>query len=161
MPTIYLMIGVSASGKTTWAKEKLKELDNAIYIGSDSIRLELWGNEQDQQHNRETFQEVFNRVAKAAKEKKNIIYDATNISRKEKENILKLLTNDYTKIGVKMSTPIKDCYKRNLKRNRTVPEKVIGKISGPDQKQHHLPKLKQQNIPGELKQLQGIRQEQE
>ena len=96
--------------------------------GSDSIRLELWGNEQDQQHNRETFQEVFNRIAKAAKEKKNIIYDATNISRKEKENILKLLTNDYTKIGVKMSTPIKDCYKRNLKRNRTVPEKVIGKM---------------------------------
>lgn len=128
MPTIYLMIGVPASGKTTWAKEKLKKLDNAIYIGSDSIRLELWRNEQDQQHNRETFQEVFNRIAKAAKEKKNIIYDATNISRKEKENILKLLTNDYTKIGVKMSTPIKDCYKRNLKRNRTVPEKVIGKM---------------------------------
>lgn len=128
MPTIYLMIGVPASGKTTWAKEKLKELDNAIYIGSDSIRLELWGNEQDQQHNRETFQEVFNRIAKAAKEKKNIVYDATNISRKEKENILKLLTNDYTKIGVKMSTPIKDCYKRNLKRNRIVPEKVIGKM---------------------------------
>ena len=128
MPTIYLMIGVPASGKTTWAKEKLKELDNAIYVGSDSIRLELWGNEQDQQHNRETFQEVFNRIVKAAKEKKNIIYDATNISRKEKENILKLLTNDYTKIGVKMSTPIKDCYKRNLKRNRTVPEKVIGKM---------------------------------
>ena len=128
MPIIYLMIGVPASGKTTWAKEKLKELDNAIYIGSDSIRLELWGNEQDQQHNRETFQEVFNRIAKAAKEKKNIVYDATNISRKEKESILKLLTNDYTKIGVKMSTPIKDCYKRNLKRNRTVPEKVIGKM---------------------------------
>lgn len=72
MPTIYLMIGVPASGKTTWAKEKLKKLDNAIYIGSDSIRLELWGNEQDQQHNRETFQEVFNRIAKAAKEKRTL-----------------------------------------------------------------------------------------
>ena len=47
MPTIYLIIGVPASGKTTWAKEKLKELDNAVYTGSDSIRLELWGNEQD------------------------------------------------------------------------------------------------------------------
>ena len=81
MPTIYLMIGVPASGKTTWAKEKLKELDNAIYIGSDSIRLELWGNEQDQQHNRETFQEVFNRVAKAAKENDAVLVHVSTDSK--------------------------------------------------------------------------------
>lgn len=84
MPTIYLMIGVPASGKTTWAKEKLKKLDNAIYIGSDSIRLELWGNEQDQQHNRETFQEVFNRIAKAAKEKRTLFMTLQILAGKRK-----------------------------------------------------------------------------
>lgn len=128
MATIYLMIGIPASGKTTWAKEKEKELDNAVYIGSDGIRLELWGNENDQQHNRETFKEIFKRITEAGKQNKNIIYDATNITRREKENILKLLPPTYYKIGVRMSTPVRDCYRRNLKRERNVPEKVIGRM---------------------------------
>lgn len=42
MATLYLMVGISGAGKTTWAK---KQLSGAEYIGSDGIRMELFGKE--------------------------------------------------------------------------------------------------------------------
>ena len=42
MATMYLMVGISGAGKTTWAKTRLA---GAEYIGSDGIRVELFGKE--------------------------------------------------------------------------------------------------------------------
>ena len=38
MPTLYIMIGIPGSGKTTYAKKNLHE---AVYIGTDAIRKKL------------------------------------------------------------------------------------------------------------------------
>lgn len=49
-PRFYMLVGISGSGKSFMANQ-LKEMykDNIIICSSDSIRVELWGDKNDQQ----------------------------------------------------------------------------------------------------------------
>lgn len=40
-PTIYITVGISASGKTTWAKEYQQKHENTVIISRDDIRHEI------------------------------------------------------------------------------------------------------------------------
>lgn len=120
-----MLIGVPAAGKTTWCKEN-PQIER---ISSDEIRKE-WGilgtSEEDKSKNALVFEEVLKRAKKAAKENKDFAIDATNIN--SKRRIIFLKQFDCEKIGVVFATPIEECLKRNSKRERKVPEKVIGRM---------------------------------
>ena len=68
-----MLCGISGSGKSSWLAP-----DNCIKISSDALRLEMFGDETDQTHNSEVFNELHNRVRENLKNGKNVIYDATN-----------------------------------------------------------------------------------
>lgn len=52
-PTLYIMCGLSGSGKSTIATQIANENPSTVIVSSDAIREELTGNYEDQEHNEE------------------------------------------------------------------------------------------------------------
>ena len=87
-PTLYIMCGLSGSGKSTIATQIANENPNTIIVSSDAIREELTGNYEDQEHNEEVFKIFHNRIRKNLENKKNVIADATNLTMKSRRAIM-------------------------------------------------------------------------
>lgn len=126
MSKLILFVGVAGSGKTSTARQIFSIEDNAVIISSDALRAELFGDENDQTHNIEVFDEMFRRTRAELKKGKTVIYDATNLSSKRRANLLKQLSDlDIKKECFVMLTSFDDCVKRQFARERQVPEEVI------------------------------------
>lgn len=127
-PTLYMLIGIPGSTKSTYAK-KLAEETNAIILSSDSLRNEMFGSEDNQEHNAEVFIELHKRCKDGLSKLNNIIYDACNINQKKRTFFLKELNKiDCYKKAVIMATPFELCLENNSKRDRKVPEYVIKRM---------------------------------
>ena len=124
MSIFIMMIGVAGSGKSFYAKE-LAHDSNAIIVSSDAIRGELYGDENDQTHNAEVFEEVHRRILTALKEGQNAIYDATNLSAKRRKAFLTQLPKGTLKQAVVVATDYDIIQQQNAARERVVPSDVI------------------------------------
>ena len=76
MVTIYMLIGIQGSGKSTYARVKSKELSIPI-VSSDNVRDE---NPDSPEEN--TFPLVYEKCAEYIKSGTDFIYDATSITKK-------------------------------------------------------------------------------
>jgi len=79
LPIFCMLVGLPGSGKTSFA---LSLKDKYDIISSDSIRKELYGSERIQENNNKVFEIMRKRAIEALKSGKNVIYDATNMTRK-------------------------------------------------------------------------------
>lgn len=123
-----MMVGLPASGKSTYAQEIAKK-SNAIVLSSDAIRWELFGDETDQDHNQKVFQELHKRTKEWLCAGRDVIYDATNISSKRRRAFLNELTKiDCIKNCVIIATPYEQCLENNRSRARQVPEWAIERM---------------------------------
>lgn len=129
MKTKFIMLcGLPASGKSTLGLD-LADKYHAEIISSDNLRIELYGNINDQEHNSELFSTIHNRIIENIKNCHNVIFDATNISYKRRRNLLKELCKyECNKVCYLLATPYKDCLLYNSIRERKVPESVIKKM---------------------------------
>ena len=87
-PTMWVLVGLSGSGKSSIATQIANENPNTIIVSSDAIREELTGNYENQEHNEEVFKIFHNRIRKNLENKKNVIADATNITMKSRRAIM-------------------------------------------------------------------------
>lgn len=126
-PTLYYLVGLPASGKSTWAKKNID--DNTVWLSSDNMREELYGDINNQEHNSELFEKLNKRAKQYLKEGKSVIYDATNINSKRRINFLKALNKiDCNKICIYFCTSIYSCIARDRNRDRSVGFDVIDKM---------------------------------
>ena len=126
-PKLYIMIGISASGKSTIAKQ-IAERDNCIIVSSDAIRGEICeGGASDQSKNEEVFRIFHRRIKENLLKGNNVIADATNITIKSRKAIFDAVRKiDCYKIGYLVVKNIKDCIKDNKNSDRVaVPDEVI------------------------------------
>ena len=126
MPVLYMPIGIPGSGKSTYYKNNFNE-DKTVLISSDAIRKEVFGDENDQEHNSEVFELMRKRTIDALKKNKDVYYDATNISSKRRIalfNCSKDIRNA-EKVAIVFCTPLEVAIERNNNRERKVPEDVI------------------------------------
>ena len=127
-PILWVMVGLSGSGKSTIAKKIADDYSNAIIISSDNIREELTGNYEDQEHNEEVFNVFHDRIRKNLENKQNVIADATNLTIKSRRVILNKVNGlDIEKICVIIPKPFEKCKEDNLHREHPVPEDVLNK----------------------------------
>lgn len=128
-PIFTMLIGLPASGKSTWAE---KRKDTYQIHSSDKIREELFGNEDYEctpEQNNIVFTVLHQRVKNDLKMGRNVIYDATNISKKRRISFLKELRKiSCVKRCVLFATDYEVCIKQNQGRSRKVPEEVIRKM---------------------------------
>ncbi len=124
---VHMLIGVQGSGKTTFAKELQKKL-NCDIASTDYIRANFKDIPES-----EVFPTVYKLCAKALKNDKDIIYDATNITTKVRkrffDEMIKL--NSIPLVGAYyFDTDVKTCYERVKIRNTIegelyLPEEVV------------------------------------
>lgn len=127
-PIFWMCVGLPCSGKSTISKS-LAEKYNAMVFSSDELRVEMFGDVNDQLHNQEVFNELHRRIKECLREGRNAVYDSCNISYKRRISFLSELKNiPCEKICILMATPFDVCLKRNSVRERKVPEYVIDRM---------------------------------
>lgn len=93
-----MMVGVAGSGKTTFAKKLEKR--GAIVVSSDAIRKEFWNDESNQQKPHKIFEECHRRISYLLKEGYWVVFDATNLSARRREEFLKNFVKSNAKKSV-------------------------------------------------------------
>lgn len=127
MSKFIMAIWLPGCGKTTYYNNKLK--DDYVHLSSDKLREEMFGDVNDQEHNTEVFDEMLRRTKKHLKEWDNVYYDATNISAKRREHLLKQIERlVWEKECLFFAIPIEVVKERNKNRDRVVPEYVIDRM---------------------------------
>lgn len=130
---IYMLVGVSGSGKSTWAKTQVEEKGGTI-ISRDDIRFSLL--ERDSGYfdkEKEVYKIFIYKINQAIKENKSDIYiDATHLTENSRKKLINKLQleNKEEIIPVKFFLPLEECLRRNLKRRglARVPDNVIGQM---------------------------------
>ena len=130
MKTVYVFVGVSGSGKSTFAAAYQKMYPRTAIVSSDAVRKELWGDEADQQRQDVVWNRVYDYLLAAIKDDGNdaVILDATNLGRENrKELVYYIHTNGAAAKAVIFTTPKDLCVERDAARDRTVGKAVIEK----------------------------------
>ena len=127
---LFCLVGLPASGKSTYAKE-LSEQYNAKIHSSDALREELFGdvNAVSKENNDILFTELYKRVKKDLRNGNNVVYDATNVNKRNRLAFLKFISGvECEKICVLVALPYHLCLTRNLQREKSVPADVIERM---------------------------------
>lgn len=126
MVKFYMLIGLPGSGKSEIARQLAD--GNTIVLSSDAIRKEFYGDETIQDDPAKVFEEMQRRTIAALKDGKNVVYDATNISRKKRKHLLSSITIPCQKIAYVIWARYETCLARDNSRNRNVGESVIRRM---------------------------------
>jgi predicted kinase len=130
---LYVLIGIQASGKTTWAKANAGQLE-AVVVASDDIRneLEAEGIDATDQGDR-VFAILEARVARLLDAGRPVITDATHARRAWRANVLALARQRGARtVAVWFQASLATCLARNARKpggplwgDRIVPEAVL------------------------------------
>lgn len=126
---IYMLIGLPASGKSSWAAAQKEMNPDVVIVSSDKIREDTLGSESDQSNNEKVFRIYDRKIKEAAKQGKDVIADATNLTQKRRIHYIsewKKYTNEI--IGVLFAIPFDKCMERNQNRSRKVPKTAMKKL---------------------------------
>lgn len=128
IPKLIILCGIPGSGKSTYCKDYVERHINTIHLSSDAIRKELYGDENIQGNPGEVFTLMQQRAVKALNNGCDVLYDATNITRKDRSGIIGVCPK-FAKIECHIIwAPIEICIERDAARERTVGKEVIDKM---------------------------------
>jgi len=135
MTKLTIMVGISASGKSTMAKEIVKEQQNTVIVSRDDIRKALFGYDENsisEYYKRDDLFELEKKVSIAQdslissflSKKINVVLDNTNVKARYLNEIINKYSNFEIDFKVIECEP-KEAIERDKKRDRTVGREVI------------------------------------
>lgn len=128
-PRLIILVGIPGSGKTTYAMNKYKDgSNNVVWLSSDVFREQIYGDANCQDNPGKVFEVMQNEAVAALEKGYDVIYDATNITRKARAGILNRVPKHVQKCAVVIWAPIDVCIERDKARHRTVGKEVIDKM---------------------------------
>jgi predicted kinase len=130
--TIYIAVGLPGSGKSTYAKNFIKDKD-IEYLSSDELRAVYGKDETDQSVTSIVFGHIKRKVDEFLKDGKNVLVDATSVNRKERADYITTAKKYGAKVVAlvfKMDRAglIARNQKRGSEGGRVVPDWVIDKM---------------------------------
>lgn len=127
-PKLILLVGPPGAGKTTYSNKYIEEHTGTVHLSSDKIRKELHGDESIQGNPGEVFAIMQNRAIDGLNFGYDVIYDATNMTRKDRAGIIAACPR-FAKIECHIVwAPIETCIERDATRKRTVGKEVIDRM---------------------------------
>ena len=127
-PKLILLCGIPGSGKTFYAEKIKDSYSYIVHLSSDAIRKELYGDESIQGNPSEVFSLMQNRAIEFLNNGYDVIYDATNITRKDRASIIaKCPKVAHIECHI-VWAPIEICIERDASRKRTVGKEVIDRM---------------------------------
>jgi|APGre2960657505_1045072.scaffolds.fasta_scaffold01783_6 predicted kinase len=131
--TVYVMVGISGSGKSTFIKSFLNKNPNVVVYSSDKLRAVLGKSEEDQTVSGQVFSTIKYNLDRDLALGKDVMIDATSLNPKERR--------DYVTVGKKYGakltayvlerdreTLIRNQQKRKSEGGREVPDFVIDRM---------------------------------
>jgi predicted kinase len=128
-PTMYLMVGLPRSGKSTWIKERIENL-NAIVLENDWIRENIL----HAPHSKSIDPTIWMLTDGAARiilsQGKNVIIDGVNLTKFTRKFFIDMARECNARVViVEIKTPIEKCIDRNRNVAWKLPEKAL-KVMG-------------------------------
>lgn len=134
--TLWILIGLPGSGKSTWAEQFSQSSPPMQLISTDQIRRLLFGHEATQGPWLKVWQHVVQQMQYSVAEMhlhnlSGAIYDATNVQRRGRRKVIQTARAiGFTRItAVWFDVPIPLCLQRNAQRSRQVPPEVVRAMS--------------------------------
>ena len=131
MTTLYVLIGLPGSGKSTWAQANAARL-GAVVVGSDEVRREFQASGQNPLNGDAVFAEVEHRARALLHTNQSVILDATHFLRKYRTYTLYLAGDTHARrVAIWFDVPLDICLQRNAQRSNLtfgdeqVPEDVV------------------------------------
>jgi predicted kinase len=134
MPELIMLCGIPTSGKSTYSKAY--QYRDYVRISSDDILDEIAKQEG------RTYNQVFQKniklaigamnrmLQKAIKDERNILWDQTNLTAKQRKEKLRLVPSTYRKVAVWFNIPLKEAMIRNTQRGgKIIPPEVLIRMS--------------------------------
>jgi len=131
MTKILMPVGIPGSGKSYIIDACRIMYKNPVVISSDSIREEIYGDENIQGDPKEVFRIANERVEQAINDKTvdAIYYDATNLYSKKRKAFIRKFKREGVEIEAHViSRDLYETYEANELRERTVPHHVMNRM---------------------------------
>ena len=133
-PKLFMLIGLPGSGKSTFARNRVKFYDDCNktrleIVSSDDIREELYGTRSCQKDPAIIFEIAHERIINSLEQGWDVIFDATNITRKNRASLLNKIPAYTEKFAQICWALISTCIERDLKREFSVKADVIWKMA--------------------------------
>lgn len=87
---LHICIGCQGSGKSTWARQYIKEHVEVLYLSTDVMREELTGNASDQTVNSLIYNRMKTKAEAALRRGQFVLLDATFIRKSWRKDYVKL-----------------------------------------------------------------------
>jgi predicted kinase len=138
-PTLYMLVGVPGSGKSTWITSKFDHVDvhdDMIVASTDdfiNVAAVLLGKTYDEVF-KDTIKNaekmMYQGVTRAVEGNCDIIWDQTNLTRKTRAKKLIMIPDRYRKVAVVFPTPEPEELGRRLasRPGKTIPQHVINSM---------------------------------
>lgn len=129
MGKVFILVGVPASGKSTWAENYIGNHPNTLILSSDVLRKEYYENDNIQGNPAFIFKLMRERLDNYLKTGYNVIIDATNMNRKNRKEYFAIAKKYNAETNaIVFATPYETCLRRNEERGRKVPESIIERM---------------------------------
>lgn len=122
-----MLIGLPGCGKSYYADLHSKNSTVKVF-SSDAIREEVYGDASVQDNPNKIFDIMKQRTLDALDAGYDVVYDATNVVRKYRKDLLKILPEYVSKIAIVCWAPLEVCIERDANRERKVGKDVIDKM---------------------------------
>ena len=129
MPTVHVLVGVPASGKSTWlaAHPTGVVASSDAYIEAEAARRGLTYDAVFSETVQAANKKVLAEAKRAFKRRQDLVWDQTNLTRKVRAERLRLVPPGYTKVAVFFPTPSPTVLAARLasRPGKTIPPEVV------------------------------------
>lgn len=136
MKTLYMLVGVPGSGKSTWLATRMFDYNKTVIASTDNY-IEKKAEQEGQTYNtmfkdaiKDATKDMNSKIAIAIKNEFDIVWDQTNTNAASRKKKLAQIPNSYKKIAVVFAHPEKAEHERRLanRPGKVIPRHVISNM---------------------------------